>query len=182
MPWKNGGGETVEIAVDPPDAGLDEFGWRVSMATVASDGPFSAFPGVDRTLSVLTGAGIRLDIEGHERILLDAQSDPLSFPADVATSASLIDGAVTDLNVMTRRGVFLHTVERHAGASSIPRWDGVRLLLCREGMLTVRTHGCDPVVLHPLDALLPNTEDPLDTAGDAGFFLIRIGKVARHFV
>ncbi len=44
MPWKNGGGETAEIAVFPPSADLSEFGWRISMATVSSDGPFSAFP------------------------------------------------------------------------------------------------------------------------------------------
>jgi len=50
MPWKNGGGETVEIAISPQGAGLADFDWRVSMATVASDGPFSVFPGIDRTL------------------------------------------------------------------------------------------------------------------------------------
>ncbi len=40
MPWKNGGGSTTEIAVFPIDSGLDAFDWRVSMATVAADGPF----------------------------------------------------------------------------------------------------------------------------------------------
>ena len=53
MPWKNGGGETVEIAVSPEGAALSEFDWRISMATVATDGPFSIFPGIDRTLSIL---------------------------------------------------------------------------------------------------------------------------------
>ena len=52
MPWKNGGGETVEVIVHPEGASLSDFGWRVSMATVASDGPFSVFPGIDRTLAV----------------------------------------------------------------------------------------------------------------------------------
>ncbi len=64
MPWKNGGGETVEIAVFPPGAGVDDFDWRISMATVASDGPFSIFPGIDRTLSILDGAGLSLKMEG----------------------------------------------------------------------------------------------------------------------
>ena len=50
MPWKNGGGETAEIAVSPPGAALDDFDWRLSMARVETDGPFSAFPGIDRTL------------------------------------------------------------------------------------------------------------------------------------
>ncbi len=58
MPWKNGGGETVEIAVAPQDAALGDFDWRISMATVAADGPFSIFPGIDRTLSILSGSGM----------------------------------------------------------------------------------------------------------------------------
>ena len=64
MPWKNGGGETVEVIVHPEGASLSDFGWRVSMATVASDGPFSVFPGIDRTLAVLSGEGMDLSIEG----------------------------------------------------------------------------------------------------------------------
>ena len=37
MRWKNGGGETAEIAVFPQNAGLDDFGWRVSVATVEAE-------------------------------------------------------------------------------------------------------------------------------------------------
>jgi uncharacterized protein len=53
--WKNGGGKTTEIAVWPPGASLDAFDWRISMATVEQDGPFSEFPGIDRTLALLKG-------------------------------------------------------------------------------------------------------------------------------
>ncbi len=48
MPWKNGSGETAEIAIWPDGVALDAFDWRISMARVAADGPFSAFAGVDR--------------------------------------------------------------------------------------------------------------------------------------
>ena len=113
MPWKNGGGETAEIAVFPEGAGLDDFGWRVSMATVEAGGPFSAFPGVDRTLSILEGEGMILSVEGRIPIGLTSRSDPLTFPADVATSARLIAGPITDLNVMTRRGRYRHAVTSH---------------------------------------------------------------------
>src|SRR5690606_25402118 len=81
MPWKNGGGVTVEIAVHPQDASVDDFDWRVSMATVASDGSFSVFPGIDRTLSVLEGDGIVLDIE-EQQSTLTVESAPLFFAAD----------------------------------------------------------------------------------------------------
>jgi hypothetical protein len=109
MPWKNGGGETIEILAGPEGATLDTFDWRLSMARVASDGPFSRFDGVDRTLAILDGAGLVLSIDGHDTTLTPA-SAPLSFPGDVATSARLLAGPVTDLNTMTRRGRYRHVV------------------------------------------------------------------------
>ena len=104
MRWKNGGGETAEIAVFPEGAGLDDFDWRISMARVEAGGPFSLFPGVDRTLSIIDGEGLLLSVKGRIPIGLTCRSIPLTFPADVATSAALIAGPITDLNVMTRRG------------------------------------------------------------------------------
>ncbi|WP_370878591.1 HutD/Ves family protein [Pararhizobium capsulatum] len=131
MPWKNGGGETTEIAVYPPDADLAGFGWRISMATVANDGPFSAFPGIDRTLSILSGEGVELDIAGRAPTMLTQSSAPLAFPADAATSARLVSGTITDLNVMTRRGQWSHRVERHQfeGEHRLDAEGGVTMLL-----------------------------------------------------
>ncbi len=110
MPWKNGGGETVEIAVWPPEAGLDDFDWRVSMAHVVQDGPFSSFPGIDRTLSLLEGQGIVLEVEGRASLDLTRLHEPVMFPADVPVTAKLIAGPIADLNVMSRRGRFEHSV------------------------------------------------------------------------
>lgn len=137
MPWKNGGGETVEIAVTPADAGLGDFHWRVSMATVASDGPFSIFPDIDRTLSILDGAGMTLFIDGREPATLTRESPPLPFAADVATSATLVNGPITDLNVMTRRGKITHHVERIVvdGTAALPLDAATSLLLVDEGAL-----------------------------------------------
>lgn len=112
MPWKNGGGETTEIAVSPEGSGLDDFVWRVSMARVEQGGPFSLFPGVDRTLSILEGDGLLLDIAGRTPASVTSDSAPLSFPADAQTSAQLLGRTVTDLNVMTRRGRVTHQVKR----------------------------------------------------------------------
>ena len=74
-PWKNGGGSTTEIAVAPPGAGFDDFDWRVSLATITQDGPFSVFPGIDRTLALVDGDGVLLDF-GDERVVL-SPSEPL---------------------------------------------------------------------------------------------------------
>jgi environmental stress-induced protein Ves len=111
-PWKNGGGSTTEIAASPEGASLETFDWRISMARVASDGPFSDFPGIDRTLTVVAGGGMVLTIGDRPPVTLSRGSDPVSFPGDTPTSAKLTEGEITDLNVMTRRGRFGHRVQR----------------------------------------------------------------------
>lgn len=131
MPWKNGGGETAEIAVFPAEAGLASFGWRISMATVSAEGPFSLFAGTDRTLSILDGDGLELDIKGRTPALLTRQSAPLAFPADVPATARLTSGAIVDLNVMTKRGQWAHRVERRIveGQHHLDAEGGVTMLL-----------------------------------------------------
>jgi environmental stress-induced protein Ves len=113
MPWKNGGGETSEIAISPPGATLDTLQWRVSMAVVAQDGPFSQFANIDRTLCVLDGAGMELDFgaDGGKRTVT-RDTAPFHFPADLPVQARLLADAITDLNVMTRRGAYRHSVDR----------------------------------------------------------------------
>lgn len=154
MPWKNGGGETVEVIVHPEGAGLSDFGWRVSMATVASDGPFSVFPGIDRTLAVLSGDGMALSIEGLGDKLLTPVCAPLAFPADAPTSARLTNGQITDLNVMTRRGAFRHTLRHHVvdAATMLGVSQGERLVLALAPMGVSTAEGL--IGMHPLDALL----------------------------
>ncbi|WP_186420383.1 HutD family protein [Bosea sp. CS1GBMeth4] len=133
MPWKNGGGTTTEIAVAPEGASLSDFDWRISMAHVGQDGPFSAFPGIDRTLSVLTGVGITLAFGDGERVQLDRTSAPYSFAADRAVEGLLADGPIDDLNVMSRRGLWRHRVERVSGAGSLSASEGLLVLVARKG-------------------------------------------------
>ncbi|MBT2482775.1 HutD family protein [Streptomyces sp. ISL-94] len=101
--WKNGGGVTREIAARPEGAGPEDFVWRVSLAEVAADGPFSVFPGVDRTLTLAEGAGMDLTVAGVRR-LLDERFAPQDFAGDVPTDCTLVAGPVVNFNVMYRRG------------------------------------------------------------------------------
>jgi environmental stress-induced protein Ves len=112
MPWKNGAGSTTQIAVYPADATVDDFDWRISTATIAADGAFSNFPGVDRTLAVLESAGIALTVAGKPAARLTRAAAPFSFAADAAAHARLVDGPILDLNVRTRRDRFSHCVRR----------------------------------------------------------------------
>ena len=178
MPWKNGGGgETVEVIVHPEGASLSDFGWRVSMATVACDGPFSVFPGIDRTLAVLSGDGMDLSIEGMGDRLLTPASAPLPFPADAPTTARLTGGPITDLNVMTRRGVFSHTLKHHVvtGSTALPASSGERLLLALEPLGVSTPEGL--IGLQPLDALVLGGSEKADVlaAGErSAFYLVEI--------
>lgn len=177
MPWKNGKGETVEIAVFPPDASINDFDWRVSMATVAEDGPFSIFPGIDRTLAILDGIGMALDIAGRAPALLTTASDPLAFPADIPIAARLQDGAITDLNVMTRREGLSHTLIRIVvdGSKIVPLPASTCLFLCHRGTLSFRRND-ERGVLAAGDALLSQDAavNTLEIDGQATCYLVSI--------
>ncbi|MFI0843572.1 HutD family protein [Mesorhizobium sp. IMUNJ 23232] len=141
MRWKNGGGTTAEIAVSPPGGGLNDFDWRLSMANVETDGPFSTFPGIDRTLSILEGEGIRLRVGANVPIELTKSSDPHFFAADVSASAELVAGPVLDLNVMSRRGRVAHAVRRLHLVEPVEIAAGGHdaAIFCAEGRLQVDT-------------------------------------------
>lgn len=182
MPWKNGGGETTEIAASPEGAGLDAFDWRVSMARVDGDGPFSLFPGIDRTLAILDGEGLRLTIEGRDLVALTQQSPPLAFPADVATGSSLLGGPVTDLNVMARRTTTLHAmaVAHYPAGTAIAATAPVMLILALERPVSVVSPS-GPLSLNRRDTLLVEGGDSdgwsVVTGGDGRLAVISISPV-----
>ncbi|MFH9727814.1 HutD family protein [Streptomyces sp. NPDC017254] len=111
--WRNGGGATREIVSQP--VGTEEFGWRASVADIDRDGPFSVFPGVDRTLTLLAGNGVQLTSSGAFERLPVRVGEPFAFSGDLALSAELPEGACRVLNIMVRRGRWTARVERVAG-------------------------------------------------------------------
>lgn len=179
MPWKNGGGETREISVSPEGAGLDTFGWRVSAATVASDGPFSIFPGIDRTLTILEGRGMDLAIGDGEWQRLVKTSPPLRFSCDHPATARLVAGPVLDLNVMTRRSMFDHRVARLQSGFSQPHPGETTLIFCARGRIAVESAG-KVISLGALDCAIADTASPrtIRQEGDAMGFEVTILPVA----
>jgi len=112
MAWKNGGGETAEIAIYPPGATLDDFVWRVSRATMRASGPFSPFPGIDRTLCVLEGAGLELAFADGATALLAPRGAPYRFAGEARSAGNVAPPGIVDFNVMTRRAAARHNVQR----------------------------------------------------------------------
>ena len=156
-PWKNGAGSTTEIALFPADAGYDNFDWRVSLATIARSGPFSIFPGIDRTLVLLTGAGLTLDLHDGAPRLLTAAAPAFSFAGEATVHASITGAAGTDFNIMTRRARCAHRLTRQpvSGAGHVTRTSPTTLLFLAHGeALTVSEHQlnrCDAVLLTAAD-------------------------------
>lgn len=113
MPWKNGRGNTREVASEiAPNDPAGRFLWRISLATVEGKNDFSAFPGIDRTIAVLSGNGMRLTIDGVAQSEITTPSEPFPFSGDSTVFAECIDGRVIDLNAMTLRGQARHRMER----------------------------------------------------------------------
>ena len=135
--WKNGAGLTREIAVSRGDIGPIGFDWRISLAEVERDAPFSAYPGIDRCITLLRGAGMRLQsADGALDHALDTHLRPFHFSGDLSLQASLRDGACQDFNVMTRRGVWRADVGAVHDAGELQDADAT-LLLAVEGSWTI---------------------------------------------
>jgi environmental stress-induced protein Ves len=128
--WKNRGGVTREVAAWPPGAGLDDFDWRVSLADVGADGPFSTFPGVDRILTVIAGQGLVLEVD-DQPIRLEPGA-PFAFPGEASVTARLTAGPIRDLNVMVRRAAWTARVEPWRGDRIVASGGPVLVLLLQD--------------------------------------------------
>ncbi|MGH6948429.1 MAG: HutD/Ves family protein [Kiloniellales bacterium] len=153
--WKNGGGMTSEIArghLDagpdgdaPPGAksdalGADGWSWRVSIAEVTLSGPFSEFPGVDRQIAVIAGAGMELAFEDGRIERLEPNL-PFAFDGGERVEGRLGAGPVRDFNVMAVRGRVYATLEILDGPSNRPRpvkLEGVGLIHVLMGSCTLQ--------------------------------------------
>jgi uncharacterized protein len=131
MPWKNGGGVTHEIAKEERNGRLV---WRLSIATVASDGPFSAFPGLTRILTVLSGPGLVLRSPGG--VMVAEPLHPVRFSGDLAVTGERIAGDVRDLNVIFDAAVMAATVTHPVGPEELTTDPGAHLaFLCLSGRI-----------------------------------------------
>lgn len=101
--WRNGFGRTRELLCWPA---ADAWTVRISLADIDTDGPFSAFAGVERWFVVVEGAGVSLRFADGRREVR-AGDAPLRFDGSAAPGCRLLDGPTRDLNLMLRgsRGV-----------------------------------------------------------------------------
>lgn len=142
MPWANGRGTSYEIASDR--GGDDQWSWRLAMAPVYEDGPFSRIDCVNRSLAVVEGVGMVLSVDRKK-----LQCQPLQvvqFRGEAVTDAMLLDGPITDINLMIRRNDAageMHIVHQSgalASASIIVAVNGPARVQCDEALVVLERH------------------------------------------
>ncbi|WP_027488405.1 HutD/Ves family protein [Allorhizobium undicola] len=169
VPWKNGGGVTREVALHRDESLHPDFMWRVSIATVAEDGPFSAFPGIDRSIAVLAGNGMVLETDGHSTTLMK-DGAPHVFDGASPVHARLIAGETVDLNLMSRRGFYRHQLIRLPveGPVQLEAQSGLRFIVFNgRAQVSGNTYF---FTAEPLDCLICPAEGAVLQIEPDGFF------------
>ncbi|HVI87192.1 MAG TPA: HutD family protein [Dongiaceae bacterium] len=104
--WRNGGGTARDIAVHPAGAGMAEtFGWRVALAEIAKDGPFSYYePEIERVITLLDGAGFDLDFQvdfdGAPGLAVTEPHEPARFRGHWPAMCRLRQGRSIVFNIL----------------------------------------------------------------------------------
>ena len=106
MPWKNGGGVTVDIAVAmlPGFAAGSWEGivWRFSRTAIVTPGAFSDLSGYDRELALVSGQGLVLETAASE---IDVRQPfrPVRFAGETSIVSRLEAGPVEVVNLIGDR-------------------------------------------------------------------------------
>lgn len=135
QPWKNGLGSTREIAVHPATARIDDFVWRVSIAEVDTSAPFSRFPGIDRQIVLLDGAGFTMTLDDGRVHSLTTPFVPFAFAGEAGVGVTLAGGPTRDFNLMVRRALAHGELQRWDTAGRHPLHPDLALIYCARGSI-----------------------------------------------
>jgi uncharacterized protein len=176
MPWRNGGGVTYEVAASPAGNDLSEFDWRISIAEVQGGGPFSVFPGIDRTIILVEGEWMALTVDGQRHRF--GLREPFRFDGGAETVCE-VAGPSRDLNVMTRRGRATASVAIVSPGGSVrvaPAGDETAFVCLIAGVTLTADDGGETHQLNPLDAALAASGGPLTITGDGAVAVIELRR------
>ncbi len=169
-PWRNGGGQTSEIAVSSAASAGADFDWRLSIARIDGDGDFSAYPGVDRLLMPLSEGGLDLLVDGVRRSI--PRFEVIPFAGEAQVSAVGVSAPSLDLNVMVRRefgtaSLVCEAVERAHLVSS--RSGEVTAIIALDGGLHVNGEPFDRE-----DAVLSDEAETIEVEGTGRIAIARV--------
>ena len=171
QPWKNGGGLTREIAVAFSDDESTSVLWRVSLATIDRDGPFSEFRGYDRTIVALDADPVELEVDG--KLVVLERGHPHEFRGEARVACRLRGSATRDLNAMTLRDAFVHDVEIVTSAQRfVLDDDEIAFVYAIDGDAAVDSAPCAPG-----DTIWLQEADAVDVRTGGSAAVIRITPV-----
>lgn len=130
--WLNGMGVSWDIAAEPPESGMTDFGWRFAIARIDGDVPFSRYPDVDRIFTLIEGNGLTLRVGDHTELAVHERHVPWRFDGAADTYCTVRDGPCRALNLFLRRGLW-------RGEATVAR-----------GRLELSTGPCDVAVVFAL--------------------------------
>jgi environmental stress-induced protein Ves len=162
-PWKNQRGVTREVVGGTANSDGSNFDWRISMAEINEDAPFSRYPGIERKLAVVAGGELELTIEGAtQRLGIGAPA--VTFSGEATVSGRPVGDPVTDLNLMFDPTLGLATLEPVVAGHFAAEVGAVIVVALGPGAdVRVRwaaedAFGCE---LGSLDALVMASAEPL---------------------
>lgn len=160
-PWKNGGGNTREIKIFPPQSHFDDCMWRISLADVKQSGPFSEFPGIDRHIVLTQGTDMLLHHTDSQKTHTLAPFVPYPFAGEDPISSELLKGATSDFNLMVRRDQAKGSVVCWQTAQSIQLSKGYHLFYSAQDSheLLFAEHA---ITLQPGDSLYIKNDSALE--------------------
>jgi len=170
LPWKNGGGVSVDIAWD---AETDGETWRFGRTPIVAAGPFSDYSGNDRLQVLVAGQGLVLQAPDGE---IDVRQPfrPVRFAGEIRITSRLEHGPVEVVNLIGQRArVRLDLAVLRAGESRALA-PGRTLVYCADGPATVRVGGSTHAL--PADGGLDLSDVEGTLACTAG--LVVVGSVA----
>lgn len=110
--WRNGRGKTRELWAEPDGSDVR---WKLSLADLDEDAPFSRFDGLDRIFTPVSGTGFELVVDGRPHAA--EQNRPIHFPGEAETEVRRLTEPVQALNLMTAR-------DRCSGTVHVRRLEG----------------------------------------------------------
>ena len=132
-PWKNGGGETVDIA-EHEDA------WRFGRTPITTPGPFSDYSGFDRAQVLVAGRGLVLETPDG---CIDVRTPfrPVTFAGEKPIVSRLEAGRVEVVNLIGNRAkVRIDLQVLHAGAT-LGRSAGTHIVYAVQGRAALAIDG-----------------------------------------
>jgi uncharacterized protein len=166
--WKNGRGVSWDIATGPSRRG-QEFGWRLAIAEITEDGPFSLYGPIDRVFTLIEGNGVAL-VFRDRRLVIDGIHAPHTFACDVSTECHLTSGPCRALNLFTARGEWAADVKiiPVAEIEDIHPAGATCLLFALQGECVVATAGTVVVMEEGCAALVEECKGPVSIASRNG--------------